>query len=188
MQTQTAWVQIPVPLLCHHESVTCSSEQLLFPPHITGVHRVCSSERCGGSDLRPQARTTALAQSKCSINPGCRHLCCYYQHYSATVVTRGPPPDRRAHGLKGPRAASADRDCVALQPLCFLRSAHFSQKGTEGKYFRPGRSHAVSITFFFLFVCFKKQFFKNIKPFLAHRLLRESHGWLVPAMLPYGEV
>ena len=72
---------------------------------------------------------------------------------------------------------------MALQPLCFLRSANFSWKGTESKYFRPGRSHAVSVTFFFL-----NNSFKNIKPFLAHRLLRESHGWLVPAMLPYGEV
>ena len=42
-----------------------------------------------------------------------------------------------------------------------------------------------SLSHFFFFL---KQFFKNVKPFLAHRLLRESPGWLIPAVLPYGEV
>ena len=54
VQTQTAWVRIPVSLLCHHESVTWSSKQLLISPHITGVHSVCPSEHCRGSDFRPQ--------------------------------------------------------------------------------------------------------------------------------------
>lgn len=53
VQTQTAWAQIPVPLLCHPESVTWSSKQLLFSPHITGLHSVCPSEHCRGFDFRP---------------------------------------------------------------------------------------------------------------------------------------
>lgn len=109
-------------------------------------------------------------------------LCCYYQHYRChSGYERGLLPDRRAHSLrsKGARAASADQGCVAVT-LVLSEVNKLSRKGTKSKYFRPGRSHAVSVHIFFF-----KQFFKNVKTVLAHRLTQRV--WLArPCHAPSG--
>ena len=52
-----------------------------FPTHHRRSQSVSLRALVEGLISGHEALTTALAHRKCSINPGHRHLCCYYQRY-----------------------------------------------------------------------------------------------------------